>query len=95
MRQLGLSIALAGLFLILTTTGLRAGGSYYLTRITTGRIDRDSQSASINSDGTRIAFRSDANLMDPVGIPRGQREIWLATSPRSCYLPMVARNGSP
>ena len=76
MNHLGLTIALAGLLVILMTTSLRAASAYFFTRATIGSIDRDSTSPSINGDGSRIAFHSDADLLGQ-GIPLGQREIWL------------------
>jgi Tol biopolymer transport system component len=47
-----------------------------LTRITTSAVNRRSCCASLNANGTKIAFLSDADLLNQ-GIPQGQKEIWL------------------
>ena len=47
-----------------------------LTRVTTTTADRRSCCVSVNANGTRIAFLSDADLLNQ-GIPPGQREVWL------------------
>ena len=46
----------------------------------------DSEDPSVNADGTRIAFRSEANING--GNPQGRRQIFMAT----CIDPMNARN---
>ena len=56
------------IFLFDTTTGI-------FTQITHEPVEFESRGASINADGTRIAFRSDANLSG--GNPDGNFEIYL------------------
>ena len=47
------------------------------TRVTTAsHADRDSRAPAISSDGSAIAFESDADFFGQ-GIPQGQREVWL------------------
>ncbi|MBN1993586.1 MAG: PD40 domain-containing protein [Anaerolineae bacterium] len=78
LSQLGMSIALAGLLLMLLTTGLWAANTYALTRVTTaaGSGARNSLYPSINSNGSKIAFYSDADFLGQ-GIADEQWEIWL------------------
>jgi Tol biopolymer transport system component len=66
------------IYLADTTTGI-------FTQIT-DETARDSRDPSINADGTRIAFQSDADING--GNPEGNREIYLA----ACFDPATARN---
>ena len=47
-----------------------------VTRLTTSGSNRDSNFPSINGDGSKIAFQSDADFLGQ-GIPQFQTEIWL------------------
>ena len=74
--HLTLSLGLDAVLLLLLFTSLWAASTLSLTRITTGASERDSHIPSINSDGSKIAFRSDADFLGQ-GIPDNQNEIWL------------------
>ncbi|MBN1993075.1 MAG: PD40 domain-containing protein [Anaerolineae bacterium] len=67
-----------------------------VTRVTTSGTGRDSDYPSINSDGRKIAFHSDADFLGQ-GIPDNQYEIWLAAGASSVktYLPLILKNSSP
>jgi hypothetical protein len=62
-------------------------------------LNRDSFEASINSDGSKIAFRGDADFLGQ-GIPDNQNEIWLASGQPAggpgtvapVYLPLLIKN---
>ena len=70
---LGLALTLATLGAL--TTSLWAASTYSLTRVTTS-TGRPSWHPSINSDGSKIAFYSNADFLGQ-GIPQYQNEIWL------------------
>ena len=69
----------------LMTTHAQAYGELFASR------DRRNQ---VSSSQLR-AFYGDVNFLSQAGIPRGQDEVWLVTSPRTYFLPMAVNSGSP
>jgi uncharacterized repeat protein (TIGR01451 family) len=105
---LGMGAVLGLLALGLTMTQARIQSSMDMNRITiASNTDRDSRYASLNADGTLIAFSSDSDLLGQ-GIPNDQFEIWLydtttltytrvTTSPysdRSSLFPKLSADGT-
>ena len=64
-----------------------------VTRVTTASAeDHDSEDASLNRDGSKIAFASDSDFLSQ-GIQAGQDEIWVWEYLPRVYLPVVLRSG--
>ena len=81
-------------------------GTMTYTRVTTATASRDSYEPALNGDGTVVAFRSDADLLEQ-GVPDEQLEIWLhdtgtmtytrvttATAGRDSYEPALNGDGT-
>ena len=97
---LSLSIAMAGLLLLLLASSLWAG-DLSLTRVTTGARDYKSRYPSISGDGSKITFYSDADFLNQGNIASFQDEIWLVEgiSPggngNRIYIPLIIKNTTP
>ena len=106
--RLCLPLALAAILLLLGLGLAAAQGPTRLTRITTASdSDRDSRSASISGDGSRVAFYSDSDFLGE-GRPDDVVEIWLydtttmtftrvtsaSDSDRNSYSPSISGDGT-
>lgn len=63
------------------------------TRVTTGSSLRESQDASLNADGTVVAFESDTDLLNE-GISEDQWEVWLYDATTQTYTRVTTATGS-
>ena len=91
---LGMGLALTLLAVGLTMTQARTQGSIDMTRITVASdAGRDSQRASLNADGTLVAFQSDSDFLGE-GIPDNQDMFLMYTTTTVIYTRVTTASDS-
>ena len=71
---------------------LRDTATMTYTRVTTATVGRDSDAPFLSANGTRVAFRSDADLLAQ-GIPDDRWEIWLYDTGTMTYTQVTSSTG--